>query len=74
MRISWGWVWGDEDQLGNLNELSPELTKMALSKVVHTLCRLLVTVCSDKSQFVVIRITHLKEATSSNDCYSGDVG
>ncbi len=19
----WGWVWGDDDQLGNLNELSP---------------------------------------------------
>lgn len=29
----WGWVWGDEDQLGNLNELSPELTKKALSQV-----------------------------------------
>lgn len=29
----WGWVWGDEDQLGNLNELSPELTRKALSKV-----------------------------------------
>lgn len=44
-----GWVWGDEDQLGNLNEPSPELTKKTLSKVVHTLCRLLVTVCSDKN-------------------------
>ncbi len=29
----WGWVWGDEDELGNLNELSPELTLKALSKV-----------------------------------------
>jgi hypothetical protein len=29
----WGWVWGDNDQLGNLNELSPELTLKALSKV-----------------------------------------
>lgn len=29
----WGWVWGDEDELGNLNELSPELTKKALSLV-----------------------------------------
>jgi hypothetical protein len=29
----WGWVWGDEDQLGNLNELSPELTMKALSLV-----------------------------------------
>ena len=29
----WGWVWGDDDQLGNLNELSPELTLKALSKV-----------------------------------------
>jgi len=29
----WGWVWGDEDQLGNLNELSPQLTLKALSKV-----------------------------------------
>jgi kynurenine formamidase len=29
----WGWVWGDEDQLGNLNELSPELTLKALSRV-----------------------------------------
>ena len=28
----WGWVWED-DQLGNLNELSPELTLKALSKV-----------------------------------------
>jgi kynurenine formamidase len=28
----WGWVWGDDDQLGNLNELSPELTLKALSK------------------------------------------
>ncbi|MBA3389561.1 MAG: twin-arginine translocation signal domain-containing protein, partial [Rubrobacter sp.] len=25
----WGWVWGDDDQLGNLNELSPELTMKA---------------------------------------------
>jgi kynurenine formamidase len=29
----WGWVWGDDDQLGNLNELSPELTLKALSRV-----------------------------------------
>jgi kynurenine formamidase len=29
----WGWVWGDDDQLGNINELSPELTKKALSMV-----------------------------------------
>jgi kynurenine formamidase len=29
----WGWVWGDDDQLGNLNELSTELTKKALSLV-----------------------------------------
>ncbi len=29
----WGWVWGDDDQLGNLNELSPELTLKALSLV-----------------------------------------
>jgi kynurenine formamidase len=27
----WGWVWGPNDQLGNLNELSPELTMKALS-------------------------------------------
>lgn len=27
----WGWVWGPGDQFGNLNELSPELTKKALS-------------------------------------------
>jgi kynurenine formamidase len=29
----WGWVWGPNDQLGNLNELSPELTLKALSYV-----------------------------------------
>ena len=29
----WGWVWGDDDQLGNLNELGPELTRKALSLV-----------------------------------------
>ena len=29
----WGWVWGDDDQLGNLNELGPELTKKAMSYV-----------------------------------------
>jgi hypothetical protein len=29
----WGWVWGDDDQLGNLNELSPELALKALSRV-----------------------------------------
>ena len=29
----WGWVWGDDDELGNLNELSPKLTLKALSKV-----------------------------------------
>jgi kynurenine formamidase len=29
----WGWVWGGGDQLGNLNELSPELTMKALSMV-----------------------------------------
>ena len=29
----WGWVWGDDDELGNLNELSPELTLKALSKL-----------------------------------------
>ena len=27
----WGWVWGPGDELGNLNELSPELTMKALS-------------------------------------------
>lgn len=27
----WGWVWGPDDELGNLNELSPELTLKALS-------------------------------------------
>ena len=27
----WGWVWGAGDQVGNLNELSPELSKKALS-------------------------------------------
>jgi len=27
----WGWVWGPNDQLGNLNELSPELARKALS-------------------------------------------
>ena len=27
----WGWVWGTGDELGNLNELSPELTMKALS-------------------------------------------
>lgn len=29
----WGWVWGPEDQVGNLNELSPELTLKALALV-----------------------------------------
>jgi kynurenine formamidase len=29
----WGWVWGDEDELGNLNELGPKLTMKALSLV-----------------------------------------
>ncbi|MDP8961714.1 MAG: cyclase family protein [Actinomycetota bacterium] len=29
----WGWVWGPNDELGNLNELSPELTMKALSMV-----------------------------------------
>ena len=29
----WGWVWGPDDELGNLNELSPELTLKALSFV-----------------------------------------
>jgi hypothetical protein len=29
----WGWVWGNDDQVGNLNELSPELTLKALSLV-----------------------------------------
>lgn len=29
----WGWVWGDKDELGNLHELSPELTMKALSLV-----------------------------------------
>src|SRR5215203_3358874 len=29
----WGWVWGEDDELGNLNELSPELALKALSKV-----------------------------------------
>jgi hypothetical protein len=28
----WGWVWGD-DEVGNLNELSPELALKALSLV-----------------------------------------
>jgi kynurenine formamidase len=27
----WGWVWGPNDELGNLNELSPELAMKALS-------------------------------------------
>lgn len=26
----WGWVWGDDDEVGALNELSPELTQKAL--------------------------------------------
>jgi kynurenine formamidase len=29
----WGWVWGSNDQIGNLNELSPELTLKALRLV-----------------------------------------
>ena len=29
----WGWVWGPNDELGNLNELGPELTMKALSMV-----------------------------------------
>ena len=29
----WGWVWGEDDELGNLNELIPELALKALSKV-----------------------------------------
>ncbi|CAA9426821.1 MAG: hypothetical protein AVDCRST_MAG78-1405 [uncultured Rubrobacteraceae bacterium] len=29
----WGWVWGDDDEVGNLNELSPELAMKALSLV-----------------------------------------
>ena len=29
----WGWVWGPNDELGNLNELSPQLTMKALSMV-----------------------------------------
>ena len=29
----WGWVWGDDDEVGSLNELSPELTLKALSLV-----------------------------------------
>lgn len=29
----WGWVWGNDDEVGNLNELSPELTLKALSLV-----------------------------------------
>jgi hypothetical protein len=29
----WGWVWGDDDEVGNLNELSPELALKALSPV-----------------------------------------
>jgi hypothetical protein len=28
-----GWGWGDDDQLGNVNELSPELTLKALARV-----------------------------------------
>lgn len=31
----WGWVWGPDDEVGNLNELSPELTLKALSMVRH---------------------------------------
>jgi kynurenine formamidase len=27
----WGWVWGPDDQVGSLNELSPELARKALS-------------------------------------------
>ena len=27
----WGWVWGETDEVGNLNELGPELTTKALS-------------------------------------------
>ncbi len=29
----WGWVWGGDDEVGNLNELSPELALKALSLV-----------------------------------------
>ena len=29
----WGWVWGNDDEVGNLNELRPELTLKALSLV-----------------------------------------
>jgi kynurenine formamidase len=29
----WGWVWGPNDELGNLNELGPELTMKALRMV-----------------------------------------
>lgn len=29
----WGWVWGPDDELGNLNELGPELTMKAMSMV-----------------------------------------
>jgi Putative cyclase len=29
----WGWVWGDDDEVGNLNEFSPELALKALSLV-----------------------------------------
>ncbi|MDP8925572.1 MAG: hypothetical protein M3M97_01400 [Actinomycetota bacterium] len=29
----WGWVWGNDDEVGSLNELSPELALKALSLV-----------------------------------------
>lgn len=29
----WGWIWGPEDEIGNLNALSPETTRAALAGV-----------------------------------------
>lgn len=33
--IGWGWIWGPDDQLGNLNELSPKLARKALRLAKH---------------------------------------
>ena len=45
----WGWVWGDDDELGNLNELSPELTLKALSKGRSTILASPTTVAATSS-------------------------
>jgi kynurenine formamidase len=31
--VGWGWVWGPQDEVGNLNELSPELALQAMRLV-----------------------------------------